>query len=229
MCAHPASWPMTATPSELTHRVIGALATDPRRPGSVRVMVQGRPLLTIPRETAAAEGLAAGTALAEPLYARLCRAADEEAAYRTVLRFLERRPFAARDLARRLVMKGHPPAAAEVAVQRAERAGLVDDTRFTLNYVETRSARGRGPLRIRRDLAALGVARELVDRTLAEVFPDGAEGLSLLVEPLARKRLAQLRGLPRSAARRRLLNFLARRGFQGTPVQQLVLRLLGGS
>lgn len=220
---------MTATPSELTRQVIGALATDPRRPGSVRVLVQGRPLLTVPREVAAAEGLAAGTPLEEPLYARLCRAADEEAAYRTLLRLLERRPFAARDLARRLVLKGHPPEATAAAVERAERAGLLDDVRFTLHYVETRAARGRGPHRLRRDLAALGVERAVVDRALSLAFPNDAEGLCALVEPLARKRLAQLRGIPRSAARRRLLSFLARRGFQGPPVQQLVLRLLGGS
>ena len=220
---------MTATPSEVTRRVIGALATDPRRPGSVRVLVQGRPLLTVPREVAAAEGLAAGTPLDEPLYARLCRAADEEAAYRTALRLLERRPFAARDLARRLVLKGHPPEATAAAVQRAERAGLIDDVRFTQHYVETRTARGRGPLRLRRDLAALGVERPVVDRALAKAFPDDVEGLSAMVEPLARKRLAQLRGIPRTAARRRLLSFLARRGFQGAPVQQLVVRLLGGS
>jgi regulatory protein len=220
---------MTATPSELTRRVIGALASDPRRPACIRVMVQGRPLLTISREIAAAEGLAVGTALEEPLYARLCRAADEEAAYRTALRLLEHRPFAARDLARRLVLKGHSPEATAAALQRAHAAGLVDDARFTLHYVETRAARGRGPLRLRRDLAALGVERTLVDRALLDAFPEGSAGIAEVVEPLARKRLAQLRGVPRAAARRRLQSFLARRGFQGDAVHALVLRLLGGS
>jgi regulatory protein len=218
---------MTATASDAAgFRVIGSLASDPRRPTCVRVMVQGRPLLTLPREIAVAEGLAAGVILEAPLYARLCRAADEEAAFRTALRFLERRPFAARDLARRLVLKGHPPEAAEAAVERARRAGLVDDARFTLHYVETRAARGRGPLRLRRDLAALGVERATVDRGLLEAFgANGEDGPN--VEALARKRLGQLKGLPRSVARRRLLAFLARRGFGGDSVQRIVGGLLG--
>src|ERR1044071_5011464 len=119
---------MTATASEkAAGRVVGAVVPDPRRPGTVRVMVQGRPFLTLPREALEAERLAAGAALSEPAVARLCRAADEEAAHRTALRFLERRPFAARDLSRRLVMKGHPPEAAEAALTRLERAGLIDD------------------------------------------------------------------------------------------------------
>jgi len=215
---------MTASPSELAPRVIGALTTDPRRPGCIRIMVQGRPLLTVPQEAVAAEGLAAGRPIGEAQYLRLCRAADEEAAFRTALRFLERRPFAERDLARRLVLKGHPPAAAAAALQRALRCGLIDDARFVEHYVETRGARGRGPLRLRRDLAALGVERSLVDRALAGAYPDGAEALE--VERLARKRLLQLGALPRPVLRRRLLAFLARRGFVGEAVQRTVLTLV---
>lgn len=209
-------------------QAIGALAVDPRRPGSVRVMVQGRVLLTIPREVATAERLAPGRLLDDALYERLCGAADSEAAYRTALRFLERRPFAARDLRRRLVLKGHPPEAAAEAVTRAEQAGLVDDARFALHFVETRAARGRGPTRLRRDLSLLGVDRAIVDRTIGAVFPADSDQVSTLVEPLARRRLGQLGGVPPVAQRRRLISFLARRGFQGREVQELVVRLVRG-
>lgn len=217
---------MTATPSEVTPaRVIGAVVADPRRPACVRVIVQGRPLLSIPREVALAERLVSGMQLDEPLLTRLGHAADAEAAFQTLLRFIERRPFAAHDLARRLVLKGHPPDAASAAVERAARAGLVDDARFTLHYVETRAARGRGPLRLRRDLSALGVERAVVERALTEAFgTDGAGAPD--VEALARKRLAQLQGLAKPVARRRLLAFLARRGFVGEPVHRVVVALI---
>jgi regulatory protein len=219
---------MTATLSEpAAPRVIGAVVPDPRRAGSVRVMVQGRSLLTIPREVAERERLEPGMPLAEALLGRLCRAADEEAAFRTALRFLERRPFAAKDLARRLVLKGHPPLAAEAARGRAERMGLLDDARFTLHFVQTRAERGRGPLRLRRDLALLGVERTVVDGALAEAFgPDGSDAPQAAA--VARRRLGQLRGLPRPVQRRRLLAFLARRGFAGHTVSRLVGDLLGG-
>lgn len=217
---------MTATTSEAEVRGrIGAVLPDPRRAGSVRVVVEGHPLLTIPREVAEAERLRPGQLLEENLYTRLCRAADEEAAFRTALRVLERRPFAARDLSRRLVLKGHPPEAAAAAVVRAERHGLVDDAKFSAHYVETRARRGRGPLRLRRDLAMLGVARGIVDRALVEAFgADGADAPQ--AEVLAQKRLAQLKGLPRPVQRRRLLAFLARRGFGGAGVSGMVGKLL---
>lgn len=217
---------MTATLTEPDSLpVVGAVVPDHRRAGSVRVMVRGRPLLTIPREVAERERLEPGMALGEALFARLGQAADEEAAFRTALRYLERRPFAARDLARRLVLKGHPPAAAEAARVRAERMGLLDDARFTLHYVQTRAARGRGPLRLRRDLAVLGVERSVVDQVLAEAFgPNGSEAPQ--ADAVARRRLTQLRGLPRPVQRRRLLAFLARRGFAGQTVTRLVGELL---
>src|ERR1043166_1125861 len=217
---------MTATESEPgARRVIGTVVPDPRRPGTVRVMVHGRPLLTLSREVVEAERVTAGAELPDPGPAPRRPAAGGRAAARPPLRFLERRPFAARDLARRLVMKGHSPEAAEAAIVRLERAGLLDDARFALHYAETRAARGRGPLRLRRDLAALGVGRDIVDGALAEAF--GADGGGApRADVLARKRLAQLAGLPRQVQRRRVLAFLARRGFAGEAVGRMVGELL---
>ena len=218
---------MTAIPTERVDRgVIGAVVPDPRRAGSVRVLVDGRTLLTLPRDVAESERLESGMALEEPLYERLCRAADEEAAFRTALRFLEHRPFASRDLCRRLVLKGHPPWAAQAAVDRAQGQGLVDDARFSLGYIETRSARGRGPLRLRRDLATMGVDRAVIDRALAEAFgPDGADAPD--AGALARRRAGQLRGLEPQVLRRRLLAYLARRGFVGSEVTRMVNGIIG--
>ena len=224
--------PMTATASDPPPPgVIGAIVPHPRRADTVRVMVQGQLLLTIPRAIAEAEGLSEGRVLDQAAYQRLARSADEEASFRTALRALERRPFARRDLIRRLILKGHPPDAATNAVERAERAGLVDDDQFARHFVLTRAAKGRGPLRLRRDLAALGVERAVIDRALAEVLgPDGEHGPSAV--ELAQRRLAQLAGrtgagrLGKPALQRRLLAYLHRRGFVGSEAVSAVEAVL---
>lgn len=228
MCGRRTAFRMTATPSEVAwgcRRVVGAVVPDARRPGSVRLLVDGRTLFTLAAEAAEAEGIVPGHVVDEAQFERLSAAADQEAALRTAFRLLERRPFAARDLARRLVQKGHPPEAASAAVEKASHMGLVNDLVFARHYIETRAARGRGPLRLRRDLAALGVERGVVDRTLVEVL-DPDDGQYPGAEALARKRLGQLKGLPASAQRRRLVAFLARRGYGGDAVRQMVGRLL---
>ena len=189
--------------------VLTALEPDPRRPGTLRVEVDGVRFGAVPEMLAQAAGLAIGRPVDAELQERLAAAADAEAAFRTLLRALERRSFARADLGRRLIRKGHPRPAVDAALERAAALGLLDDASFARDYVQTRAARGRGPARLTRDLMAMGVERGHIDRALAA------------------KRAAQLGDLPRPVKRRRVLAYLARRGFAGRDISDLVSRVVG--
>ena len=199
---------------------------DPHRPGAVRVLVDGRPFCTV-HEGAADAGLRVGGEWDDRQQAVAGQAADEEAAWRAALRSLEFRSFAVAELRRRLRLKGHPPAAVDYAVGRAQGAGLLDDAAYARQYVASRAARGRGPSRIRRDLQALGVSREVIDPALAEQWPDQDDAL-VIARELAERRLRQLAALPVETRRRRVLAYLARRGFTGGRVSDIVARALRG-
>ncbi len=205
--------------------VITAIGPDPRRAGAVRVEVNRAPFASVSQDLAASEVLAVGRELDDDLRARLGFAADVEGALRTALRALERRSFARADLARRLRRKGHAPEAVDAALERAGALRLLDDAAFALNYVETRAARGRGPARLIRDLSAMGVDRRLIDRALAAHFDDAADRTAVPLT-LATKRAGQLGDLPREVKRRRVLAYLARRGFSGRDITELVGRVL---
>lgn len=203
---------------------ITALEPDPRRPGALRLLVDGRLFCTV-HEGARAAGLAPGAAWDEASTGAASRLADEEGAWRALLVALERRGFAVAEIRRRLRQKGHAPEAVEYAVARGRDLGLLDDAAFARRYVESRSARGRGPGRLRLDLAALGVDRALIDAAIQERWPEPDAALTLATQ-LAERRARQLVGLPREVRRRRLLAFLARRGFTGAGVTDLVRRVL---
>jgi regulatory protein len=79
---------------------------------------------------------------------------------------------------------------------------------------------------VRRDLMAMGVARNATDAAIAAQWPDGAEDSELPLA-LATRRSAQLGDLPRPVKRRRLLAYLMRRGFSGRIIDQVVTRVLG--
>ncbi len=204
---------------------ITALGPDPRRAGAVRVDVDGATLCVVAREDAVALGLAPGATVDVALHDRLNAAADTEGAFRTALRALERRSFARVDLGRRLVRKGHPTVAVEGALERLAASGLLDDAAFARNYAEVRGSRGRGPARVRRDLAAMGVVREAIDGAMAAVWPPGVDNGERALE-LARSRAGRLAKLPRVAQRRRLLAFLARRGYTGDVAHRAVSQLV---
>lgn len=209
----------------MTVPVLTALEPDPRRPGTLRVEVDGTRFGAVPAELARAAGLAVGRVVDAELQERLTAAADAEAAFRTLLRALERRSFARADLGRRLIRKGHPRAAVEAAIERACGLGLLDDAAFALTYVQTRAARGRGPSRLTRDLMAMGVERSVIDRALAAEWPEGSDR-SRVPLALAAKRAAQLGDLPRPVKRRRVLAYLARRGFSGRDITDMVARVV---
>ncbi len=200
---------------------ITAIDPDPRRPEAVRVEIDGVRFGSITREVAAREGLVVGQPVDAELQERLGAAADVEAAFRTVLRALEVRSYARADLGRRLRRKGHAAASVEAALARAVELGLLDDGAFARTYVETRAARGRGPSRLTRDLLTMGVERSLIDRVVAAQWPEGSDR-SAVPLALARKRVSQLGSLPRQTKRRRLVAYLARRGFTGREVTEIV-------
>src|SRR5687768_10893522 len=168
---------------------ITAIEPDPRRPGAVRLFVAGELYCTV--DESAAAGVQPGEPLHPALADALGRAADTEAAYRTVLRALHRRSHARADLARRMVRRGHAADAVEAALRRAEQHGFVDDEAFAAHYVQTRSERGRGPSRLTRDLLALGVTRPVIDRAVANRWPPDADR-SAMPAALAARRAAQM-------------------------------------
>jgi regulatory protein len=204
---------------------ITAVEPDPRRPGIVRLELDGTRFGVVPADLLAAEGLSPGQTIPPAVHERLSAAADVEAAFRTGLRLLELRPYARADLGRRLQRKGHPRAAVDVALERLLTLGLLNDETYARSYVQTRAARGRGPSRLIRDLLAMGVQRSLIDRALAAEWPDGSDRTSV-PRALVSKRAAQLGTLPRQAKRRRLLAYLARRGFSGREVSAMVESVL---
>lgn len=204
---------------------ITAIDPDPRRPGVVRLEIDGVRFGTMPGDLVSAENLTIGSQVDNTLQERLGAAADIEAAFRTALRSLELRSYARADLGRRLLRKGHPRPATEAALARAAGLGLLDDAAFARTFVQSRAARGRGPSRLTRDLLSMGVERSLIDRALADEWPEGSDRASVPLA-LATKRAAQLGAIPRQTKRRRLLAYLARRGFSGRDVTEIVERVV---
>jgi regulatory protein len=180
---------------------------------------------TVAKEDASSLQLTPGASVDEALAQAIECAADAEAAVRTGLRALARRAFARADLARRLVKKGHPAAAVAVALDRLAARGLLDDLAFARSFAETRTARGRGPARIRRDLLAMGVGDAVVRAAVAESWSSD-DDVAERALALARSRAPRLAGLPRQAQRRRLLAFLTRRGFTGVAAGRAITQVV---
>lgn len=202
--------------------VVTGLAPDPRHPGYCLVEVDRGRFASLPVEAVAPLRLEIGQGLSGAVLERLQAAADEEAAARAALRALARRPHARADLRRRLIRKQHTPAAVEGALERVAAQGLLDDARFAEHFAATRAARGRGPARLVSDLVRQGVDRRAAETAVRTAL--SAEGIDpgAAVRRVTERRAAQLGDLPAAVKRRRLLAYLARRGYEGQAVRAVV-------
>jgi regulatory protein len=147
-------------------------------------------------------------------------------AYLDGLRLLGRRELSVADLRARLLDRDHPAGEVDAAIAHLLETRALDDDRVARAYARTAaSVKGRGRLRVMRELHAMGIATEIVAAALADVFGELDER-ALIARALQKK----LRGRPRIASpaeHARLYQYLMRQGF--SPAATIAaLRKAGG-
>jgi regulatory protein len=208
--------------------VVTAIAASPRREGRFEVAVDGRAAATVSLELVERLGLRVGAVLDEGRGLALADAAAALATYDRAIGMLAAQGRSAKELRRRLLMRGARAEHADAAVARLVEAGFLDDAEFARQVARSRVAgRGDSRRRVAQVLAQKGVARDVVDEAVAEVFADDAVDEDALVEAAARKRVRTLGAVDAATRRRRLYGFLARRGHGGAAIRRVMDRVLG--
>jgi regulatory protein len=140
------------------------------------------------------------------------------------LRLLGVRSRSREELRRRLSQAGFPEDEITEALVDLERVGLVDDERFADEVVRWKLSRqGYGHRAALDTLRKAGVDRSVAEQAVAEA---GWEDEEARAEEVGRARLPRLAGLPPQSARRRLMGFLLRRGFEPEVARAVCARLL---
>ena len=140
-------------------------------------------------------------------------------AYQRALGLLVRREHSRRDLVRKLALRGVAAEQAREAVDRLAGQGYQDDVRFASAFARDRASAGYGPVRIRVELAGHGLGEDQIAQALADCEADWPERARRQVE-----RRARPADLADPARRRKLVDFLVRRGFDPETAWQAVRR-----
>jgi regulatory protein len=191
-----------------------------RRGKGVNLFLDGHFALGLSADVAAQAGLRVGDEMDDEALRSLREAEARAGAMAAALRLLSYRPRSESELRQRLARRGTPPAQVDPTLQRLRELGLVDDAAFARAWVESRhrtSPRGRRLLR--RELQAKGVDSD-ASRPLLEQIDEEDAALRA-----AGRRALSLRALPDPQFRRRLSDFLRRRGFDYDTVRRTVEQL----
>jgi regulatory protein len=97
------------------------------------------------------------------------RAAEPSAVGADAVALLARRDYSCAGLRQRLVARGFEPATVQQVIEELLERHYLDDERYAAQYVSYQGARGQGPRRIGRDLAAEGLGEELITAALATI------------------------------------------------------------
>ena len=143
-------------------------------------------------------------------------APEAHAAATAALRLLRHRPRSEHELRQRLLDKEHTADAADEALARLRVWGLVDDADFAAEWVRgRRRRRGRSRGALERELRDKGVAEPLIAEAVSGIdeSEDHQQAVELVRTRLSRKPAGAVSDADVQGERRRLVAFLARRGY----------------
>ncbi|MEO7275160.1 MAG: regulatory protein RecX [Vicinamibacterales bacterium] len=154
--------------------------------------------------------------------------ADRRSAYLDALHLLARRELSVSEVRERLVDKEHPPDEIEAAIEHLIETGGLDDARVARAYARTAvNIKGRGRLRVQRELNDKGISRDVAAAALADVFGDADE--RSMVAKAIQKRLRGRTTVKDRAESVRLYQHLMRQGYTPATVMAALRKLSRGS
>lgn len=152
------------------------------------------------------------------------KAADEiEVAYEKALNFLSYRPRSTQEVRQNLLRskKGFSEAAVNAAVERLERVGLLDNLAFARFWVSNRDQhKPRSARALRYELRQKGLEDDVIEAVLTDVDESEAAYRA------ARSRVRRFESAGEEVFRKKMGDFLARRGFSYGVIREVLDRLI---
>jgi regulatory protein len=203
-------------------------ALEPQKHAAERVslFIDGAFRMGLALELAHAAHLRVGEEVTEARLAELERRDRGWQAREAALNLLAVRARSAAELIRRLRMKGYEPELAAEVVERMREVGMIDDAAFAGMLVRDRvRLRPQGTRRLENELRAKGVDSEIARDAIRETLEgEGTDDHELALR--AAEKWKPRAGEEPDRARRRLHGYLARRGFGGETIREVMDQVL---
>ncbi len=204
---------------------ITKIEAQKRSPKRLSIYINGRFALGIDAQVAQDMGLRQGLALSQAQLENMILAEDKNKAKNFALDFIGYRSRSVWEVTQRLKKRGHTQEIIEQVIGDLHRSGLLDDVQFAAQWARHRMAtKPVGEHLLRHELKLKGISDEIIEKTLTETF--GQTSQRALADDLIRIREKRYHSLDIAKARRRMADFLIRRGFPREIVWEAVARAM---
>jgi len=142
---------------------------------------------------------------------------DKAALYAS--RLINIRPRSEKELRKRFKEKGYNRATTQDIISQLKDKKIIDDEKFARLWVESRMrSNPKGVMLLRRELKEKGISDSVIEGTLIGIKEKEAES----ARELAEKKIDVFKKLTPNKAKKKLFDFLARRGFNFDIIEDIV-------
>src|SRR5512142_900042 len=199
-------------------RKITAIEVQKRTPNRVNIYLDGEFAFGLSRIVAA--WLRVGQELSEEKIGQLQAEEARERAFQQAMLFLSYRDRSESEIRQNLRKHDIPEKVIEQTLERLKQDGLANDQKFARVWVENRSAfRPRSRRMMAMELRQKGLADEAIASAT-----EGVDDEALAYEA-ARKKVSRLKNLEWNEFRKKMTDFLGRRGFSYSVIAPVITRI----
>lgn len=203
---------------------ITAIRSSRRSDGGYVISVDGKVAFTLSNIMFDKLSLSVGQTIDDILESRIEQAKQFDAARRTALQRLNRRALSRRELEQKLRQKSYETEVIHMVLDDLAEKQLLDDRQYAQMFVDSQlRQKPAGKRLLLAKLRAKGVEAGIADAAADEALQE-VDQVEAATE-LARKKLSTLSRYDLATKQRRLWSMLARRGFDGDVIKQVMAGL----
>ncbi len=200
-------------------KTISALKVQKKNPERINVYLDGEFAFGLSRIVAA--WLTVGQKLSEEKIRQLLSEDTIEKGYQRALTLLQYRTRSEAEICSKLSGSSFDDDVISRVIERLKTNGLLGDMAFAKNWVENRAVfRPRSHKLIKMELRQKGVDDQIIETALQDAPKE-----EVLALQLARKHLARVQNLDRMSFRKKMNDYLLRRGFPYSVIRDVVEQL----
>ncbi|OGS03314.1 MAG: hypothetical protein A2339_05150 [Elusimicrobia bacterium RIFOXYB12_FULL_50_12] len=205
---------------------ITKIARQKKKKEYFSVFLDGRYAFSVSEETLLKSGLEEGLDLNNEKIKGIISSDEPRRAMDDSWRFLGFRQRSVRELSDYLKRKGYYAGTVKNVVAKLSELGYLNDAKFAADRLNYLKSQKKGPELIKADLIKKGIASDIISSVISQGIGSPKDEAKEILE-LARKKMAQMKGVEPRKAYNRLMGFIARRGFRVETAREVLRRVRG--
>lgn len=193
-------------------RKITSIELQQKRKDRFSIFLDDEFAFGVHRDTLLKTGVAKGDDLTEKQIQEIQELENQRAAKEKGLRLLAARPRSAKELQDRLKQARYSPETIENVLKEFDRLGLINDAEFGKMYARSQMiTKPMGQFLLRRELKFKGLKEDEIEQAVDVAYSEESE--KQIAFDLAARRKKRVENLEEVKAKKRVSDFLQRRGF----------------